>query len=531
MTKQLLYDKEARKKLKEGVDIVANAVKVTLGPKGRNVVISRPHKGEPDIVNDGATIARNIVLKDLFQEQGVELIKSIAIKTEASAGDGTTTSAILAQSLIEFGLQAIAQGANPVLLKKGIETATQTVIEELKKMAIEVKPEDLNKIAILSAEDEQIGNTIAEIIQKYGKDAAISVEDGGVPGISYEAIEGYKFESGWISPYMVNRPEKFQTIIEDPVIAILDRRITMVTDLIPLIEIINKQFGKTEAVIIAEAIEGEALATLLLNKMQGRFLVLGINAPSFGKRRKDTLEDMAIFTGATVIAAEAGMTMKDVKPEMFGRAKKIISTREETVIIGGAGSSEEVDERVNQLKYLHDQTDNTPEYYLRELEDRIGKLTGTAVILRIGYDSHAEATYKKLKVEDTIAATKAAIEEGILPGGGSPFFWLAYNVNLTSKTSDEQDGINTVMGALQEPIKQLIKNSGGEVDKIINEIGLLKDYKMGYNALTGKIVNLLEENIVDPLKVERLALINAVSVAKTLLTAEVVIVDEPEEKK
>lgn len=537
MSKQLLFNEEARRKLKEGVDIAANAVKITLGPKGRNVVIARPHKGEPDVVNDGATIVRNIAIKDPFQEQGVQLVKSVAIKTESTAGDGTTTSAILAQAIVNSGLRAISNGANPVLLKKGIEMAVDATVKFLKERAIEVKPKELSRIANMSAEDEQIGNTISEVFTKYGKDVAISVEDSEIPGIHYDMIEGYKFERGWASPYFINRPERFETAIEDAYVVILDRKLTVANDIVHLIKTVKEQ-GVNELVIIAEEITGDALATLVINRVKGIFVGLAINAPGFGKQRADLLDDMAMFTGATKISAEMGMRMEDIKIEMFGKCKVVISNREETALIGGAGSQEEIEERVKQLEFLLEQNkDGGTEYFEKQLKERIGKLTGKAAILKIGYDSKAEATYKKLKIEDTIAATRAALEEGILPGGGTQYLWASKSlpIKLEGENPDVQLGIKIVAEALREPVKQLALNSGLNPDSVIDKIFSTGDIQesitMGFNVLTGEYVNLLEAGIVDPLKVERMAISNAASVAKTLLTADVVIVDEPEEKK
>ena len=464
--KQLIFGKQAREKLKEGVDLVANAVKITLGPKGRNVVISRPHKGEPDIVNDGATIARNIAVKDPYAEQGVELVRSIALKTESSAGDGTTTATILAQSMVEEGLKAVDNGVNPVLLKKGIEIGVEKAIEYLKSKAVPIEPEDLSKIATLCAEDEIIGNTIAEIFNKYGKEAVITVEETGATGVNYDVVDGYEFDKGWCSPYFINRSDRFDAVLEDIPIAIFDRKITMAADIIPLFELCKTQLGKSEMVLIAEEIIGDALATAVVNKMQGRFSCLCINAPGWGKQRADMLEDIAIFTGGMKISAEMALAMNKVTADMFGRAKKVISNREKTAIIGGAGDKKELDERINQLKLLVEDAElskDLTEYSRKQWKERIGKLTGTAVILRIGYDSNTEATYKKLKIEDTIAATRAALEEGILPGAGKAYLEASDMLNEFDSKYYEKDiatGIWIVQQALREPFYQLAVNSG-----------------------------------------------------------------------
>lgn len=531
MPKILKYEKDARESLKRGIDTVANAVKVTLGPKGRNVLIGRPHRGEPDITNDGATIARNITVEDPFEEQGVQLLKSVASRTESNAGDGTTTSSILAQAMVGEGLKVVDEGANPVLLRKGIELAVEQATEYLKSKAKPVTPEELPRIATLSAEDEEIGGTIAKILNDYGKDASITVEDGSY-GISYEMVDGYKFDKGWASPYLMNRHDRFESVLEDAYILILNQRIAMVDDIVPIVEKFVKETGKREFVLIAEAIEGEALTSLVLSKLQGKFHILAINAPGFGNQRSDILEDIAIFTGATKLGGETGFKPEEIEIGHFGKCQKIIANRETTNIIGGAGSETEVQERVKQLDFLVEQNkDGGTEYFERQLKDRIGKLTGKAAILRIGYDSDIEAKYKKLKIEDTIAATKAALEEGILPGGGIMYLAASKAVEDAFSSTDLEDdvktGIEIVVNALCEPIRQLARNSGGDPDTVMRKV----DERIGFNALTGEFVDMYEASIFDPLKVERLALINAASVAKTLLTAEVLIVDKPEEKK
>ena len=527
-TKEIFFGKIARSKLVEGLDIVANAVKVTLGPKGRNVVIaSNP---EPQIVNDGATIARSIVLADQGQEQGAKLIKSIALKTETLTGDGTTTATILTQALVHEGLKAIEDGADPILLKKGIEEATEIAIEHLKSKSVPVSDEMLAHVACLSAEDKDLGNAVADIFKNHGKDAVVSIEESTNPGLSSEITQGYKLERGMVSPYMVTRSDKLEAVLEDVYVAVVNQRINSVDDLLPVLKVAMEELKESKLVLVAEEVTGDALATLVVNQIEGKFTGLAVNVTGLGYQAEH-LGDIAIFTGATKIGPEVGTGIKDINGLMLGKCKKVVATRESTIFIGGQGTEEKVNGRLKQLSSLLQEAESKNDQIAsKEIKDRIAKIEGKVAVLRVGGNSHVETNYKKLKAEDTIAATRAALEEGVLPGGGTQYLMasLAIKEKVGDSKEDEDHiaGMKVVEEALQRPIKQLAENSGVNPAGVVERI----NESVGFNALTGEYGNLFKAGVIDPLKVERLALVNAVSVAKILLTAEALIVNENEDK-
>lgn len=527
MAKQLKFGEQARISMKNGVDTLANAVKITLGPKGRNVVLDKGF-GSPIITNDGVTIAKEIELKDKFENIGADIVKEVASKTNDIAGDGTTTATLLAQAIITEGLRNVAAGASPLALKRGIELAVETVVTHLKnKLAKKItSQEEIAQVAAISAKDPDIGAKIAEIINKIGKEAVITVEESQTFGLNYEIVEGLQFDRGYISPYMVTNTERMEAGYTDPYILITDRKISSIKDIVPLLEKIS-QAGKRELVIIADEIDGDALATLVVNKLRGNFSALGLKAPGFGDRKKEMLEDIATITGGQVIAEEKGMKLETVELAMLGRAGKVVSTKEHTTIVGGKGKKTDIDKRANQIKSQLAQT--TSSFDKEKLRERLAKLSGGIAVIKVGAATEVEQKEKQHRTEDAVQATKAAMEEGIVPGGGVALIRGTSSLDSLKVEGDEKTGVDIIRRALQMPLWQIAQNAGQHGSVVVEEVKK-QTGSMGYNADTDKYGDLIKWGIIDPVKVTRSALQNAASAAAMFLTTEAVITDIPEEK-
>ncbi|MFA6423011.1 MAG: chaperonin GroEL [Patescibacteria group bacterium] len=526
MAKQIQYSDQARKGLQAGINILADAVKVTLGPKGRNVVLDKGF-GSPTITNDGVTIAREIELEDKFENMGAQLIKEVATKTNDVAGDGTTTATILAQAMINEGIRFVTAGANPMSIKRGIEKGTQILIEALKDNTEEVEgKEEIAQVASISANDKEIGETIAEIMDEVGRDGVITVEESQTFGITKEIVEGMQFNNGYISHYMVTDSSRMEAVIEDSYILITDKKISAVNDIVPVLENLA-QSGKKNLVIIAEDIDGEALATLILNKLRGIINVLAVKAPGFGDNRKEMLSDIATLTGGHVISEDLGIKMDSVTIDQLGRARKIISDKENTTIIAGAGELLKIKERIDQIRNQISKTTST--YDREKLQERLAKLSGKVGVLKVGAATELELKEKKLRIDDAVSATKAAIEEGIVSGGGIAYVDALSKFKSVELEGDEQLGIQILRKALETPIRQIATNAGKDGSVIIEEVRR-QEAGIGYDAARDEYVNMIEEGIIDPLKVTRSALQNAASVAGMVLTTETVVTDIPESK-
>ncbi len=522
MAKQIIYGEEARKALERGINQLADTVKITLGPKGRNVVLDKKF-GAPLITNDGVSIAKEIELEAPFENMGAQLVKEVATKTNDVAGDGTTTATLLAQALVREGLKNIAAGANPMIVRKGIAMAVATAVEEIKKNSRKIKgKEDIARVAANSAADEYIGTLIADAMEKVTADGVITVEESKTAETMCEVVEGMQFDRGYISPYMVTDTDKMEAVIDDAYILITDKKISSIQDLLPLLEQIVQQ-GK-KLVIVAEDIEGEALTTLVLNKLRGTFTCVAVKAPGFGDRRKAMLQDIAILTGGEVISDELGLDLKETTIFQLGRAKQVKIQKENTIIVDGAGDKEAIKARVSQIKAQIAET--TSEFDKEKLQERLAKLSGGVAVLRVGAATETEMKEKKLRIEDALAATKAAVEEGIVAGGGTAFLnALPAVAKLVAKTEgDEKTGVKIVLKALEEPVRQIAKNAGVEGSVIVDKV-LSQKKNVGYNALTEEYVDMLETGIVDPTKVTRNALQNAASVASMVLTTESLVAD------
>ena len=533
MAKQIHFDENAREGLKHGVDQLANAVKVTIGPRGRNVVLDKGF-GAPIITNDGVTIAKEIELPDKDENVGVELVKQVAEKTNDAAGDGTTTATVLAQSMFNEGLKNLAAGANPMVLRKGIDEATQVAADSLSEQQRDVKGrEEISQVATISAQDEEVGTLIADVMEKVSKDGVITVEESQTLGLESEVVEGLQFDKGYISPYMVTNSEKMEAELKDPHILITDKKISAVADLLPLLEKLM-QAGKKELVIIAEDLEAEALATVVVNKIRGTFHALAVKAPGFGDRRKEMLEDIATVTGGKVISEEVGMKLENAELDMLGRADRIFATKDETTIVGGKGEQGAIDARVNQIKQAIER--ETSDFDKEKLQERLGKLASGVAVIRVGAATETEQKEKQHRVEDAVSATKAAVEEGIVPGGGLALLAAAEKVaQATAAKKGEVDhdhvtGMQLVQKALEEPTRQIAVNAGREGSVIVEEIRK-QDFKVGYNAQDHTYVDMFEAGIVDPKMVTRSTLQNAASIDSIMLTTEATVTDIPEEKK
>ena len=524
MAKEILFNEEARRALGRGVDQLANAVKVTLGPKGRNVVLDKKF-GSPTITNDGVTIARDIELPDPFENMGAQLVKEVATKTNDVAGDGTTTATVLAQAMIQEGMRNVAAGANPMILKKGIETAVKTLVEEIKKRSIKVSGKaEIAQVASVSAADEEIGGLIAEAMEKVGNDGVITVEESKGLQTALNVVEGMQFDRGYISPYMVTDPDRMEAVMDNPYILITDRKISAIADMLPTLEKVVK-VGK-ELLIIAEDVEGEALATLVVNRLRGTFKAVAVKAPGFGDRRKAMLEDIAILTGGTVITEDMGRKLDSVELEDLGTARQVRITKDETTIIDGAGDKDVIAKRVNQIRAQVKETSS--DFDREKLQERLAKLSGGVAVIEVGAATEVEMKDKKLRIEDALNATRAAVEEGIVAGGGTTFIDIIPALNTLEATGDVQTGINLVKRAVEEPLRQIAYNAGLEGSVVVEKVKNT-EAGVGFNALTEEYIDMVKAGIVDPAKVTRSALQNAASIASLVLTTETIVADKVDE--
>src|SRR5665213_2285154 len=524
--KELKFGSEARKALEAGVDAVANAVKVTLGPKGRYVVLDKKF-GAPTITNDGVTIAREIEVEDVFQNQGAQLVREVATATNDVAGDGTTTATVLAQAIVRQGLKNVAAGANPLALKRGIEQAVEQVVKNIELQSKEISGKDqIARVATISAGDDEIGDVIADAIDKVGKDGVVNVEEGQTFGMDLEFTEGMQFDKGYISPYMVTDQERMEAVLEDPYVLIANSKIGSVRDILPVLEQVI-QSGRP-LLIIAEDVEGESLATLVVNKLRGTFTGVAVKAPGFGDRRKRMLEDIAILTNAEVITEEMGLKLENTQLSQLGRARKIVVDKDTTTIVDGAGDSDAIKGRINQIKSEIENTDS--DFDREKLQERLAKLSGGVAVVKVGAATETEMKEKKHRVEDALQATRAALEEGIVPGGGVALLEASAAVKLDEiAEEDEKTGAKIVLRALEEPLRQIAENAGLEGSVVVNDVRKAKK-GFGLNAATGEIVDLIAAGIIDPAMVTRSALQNAASIAKNILTTEAIVAEVPEKE-
>jgi chaperonin GroEL len=524
--KQLVFDVEARRKLKAGVDALANALRVTLGPRGRNVILERKF-GPPAVVDDGVSVAKEIELKDPFENLGAHLAREVATKTNDVAGDGTTTATVLAQAIVREGMKNVAAGANPMALKTGLERGVETVIEALRDMARPVAgKEQIAQVATISGHDIEIGRIIADVMEKVGKDGVITVEEGKGISMETEYVEGMQLDRGYVSPYFVTNAERMEAVIDDPYILITDKRISAVADLLPVLERIL-QVTKN-IVLVSDDCEGEALATLVVNKLRGTISALAVKAPSFGDRRKAILEDIAILTGGTFITEEMGRKLDNVQVSDLGRARRVVATKEDTVIIEGHGSDEAIQGRIKQIKAQVD--DAASEFDREKLQERLAKLAGGVAVVKVGAPTEVELKEKKLRVEDALSATRAAVEEGIVAGGGVALLRAVGSLDKLDKelTGDALTGAHILKKALEEPLRLIVENAGKEGSVVANAVRLNKDAEWGYDAAVGEFGNMFEKGIIDPVKVTRSALENAASIAALVLTTESLVTEIPE---
>ncbi len=544
MSKQIIFNEKAREALKRGVDTLADTVKVTLGPRGRNVVLEKGY-GAPTITNDGVSIAKEIELEDKFENMGAEIIKEVASKTNDAAGDGTTTAVILAQAIVNEGLEASVSGISPLGVKIGIESAAEEVVKALKKMAKEIKnKEEIAQVATISAESDEFGKIIADTIDKVGKDGVVTVEESQSFGIESEVVKGLQFDKGYVSPYMITDPERMEAVYNDPLILITDKKISSINEILPLLENLAKA-GKKELVIIADDLDGEALTTLVVNKLRGTFNALAIKAPGYGDRKKEMLQDIAIVTGAKVISEEVGMKLENAELNMLGRARKIIASKDNATIVGGKGKKDEIEKRVEQVRTQIKNTDS--EFDREKLAERLAKLSGGVAVIKVGAATETEMKYKKMKLEDAVEATRAAIEEGIVSGGGTALVKAGAIVEKDFKDkkikSPSKDiakefeiGFGILLRSVERPMKQIVDNAGIQeggvvVSKIKDEVAKDPASKIGFNVSSNEIVpDMLKKGIIDPVKVTRTALQNASSAAAMFLTTEAAVADIPKEK-
>ncbi|MDR1194384.1 MAG: chaperonin GroEL [Peptococcaceae bacterium] len=525
MAKEMLFAEDARKALEKGVNTLADAVKITMGPKGRNVVLAAKF-GSPTITNDGVTIARDIDLEDPFENLGAQLVKEVATKTNDVAGDGTTTATLLAQAIIREGLKNVAAGANPMILKKGIEQAVEAAVKEIHKTAKNIESKEaISQVATISASDAKIGDLIADAMEKVGNDGVITVEESQTMSTQLEVVEGMQFDRGYVSAYMATDTDKMEANLSDALILITDKKVSNIQEVLPVLEQVVK-LGKP-LLLIADEIEGEALATLILNKLRGTFTCVAVKAPGFGDRRKDMLKDIAILTGGEVVSEELGIKLENATLDMLGTAAKIRVGKENTTIVEGKGEKAEIEARINQIKNLME--DTTSEFEKEKYQERLAKLAGGVAVIQVGAATETELKEKKHRIEDALAATRAAVEEGIVAGGGAALLHAQSVLKgLSSKDPDEDTGIKIIRKALEEPIKQIAFNAGAEGSVVVEKVKAEKA-GVGYNALTGKYEDMIKAGIVDPAKVTRSALQNAASIAAMLLTTECLVVDKPEE--
>ncbi len=532
MAKQLKFSEEARRSLKTGIDVVVKSVATTLGPKGRNVAIDRKF-GSPTITHDGVTVAKEIELEDPFENMGAQLLKEAATKTNDIAGDGTTTSTVLAHAIVTEGLKNLAAGANPMLLKRGIEAAAKTVSDAIIEQAIDITTkEEIANVATISAQEREIGELIAEVMDKVGKDGVITVEESRGLEFETEYVEGMQFDRGYISPYFVTDPENMEAVIEEPHILVHDKKISAAADIVPLLEKLV-QVGKRELVIIAEDIDGEALATLVLNKLRGMLNVLAVKAPGFGDRRKAMLQDIATLTGATVISEETGRKLETVTIQDLGQAEKVSSTKDDTTVVGGKGDTDAIKGRIEQIRVEID--NSTSDYDREKLQERLAKLSGGVAIIRVGAATETELKEKKHRVEDALSATRAAVEEGIVPGGGVALINAIKALEgLHMESTDAQIGVKIVRDSLEIPMRKIASNAGQDGSVVVENVRKTQEKEdnkhIGYDVLTEKYVDMIEDGVIDPAKVTRGALDNAASIAAMILTTEALITDIPEDE-
>jgi len=527
MAKQIIYDEEARRALERGVNSLAHTVTVTLGPKGRNVVLDKKF-GSPQITNDGVTIAREIELEDPFENMGAQLVKEVATKTNDVAGDGTTTATLLAQAIIRDGLKNIAAGANPMIMRRGIEKAVQAVVSELENMSVPVETrEDISHVAAISADDESIGNLIADAMEKVGKDGVITVEESKGFTTDLKVVEGMQFDRGYISPYMVTDTERMEAVLEEPYILLTDRKVSNIHDLLPLLEKIVQQ-GKA-LLLVAEDVEGEALATLVVNKLRGTFTCVAVKAPGFGDRRKAMLEDIAVLTGGQVVSEDLGIELKNVEMDMLGRARQVRISKEESVIVDGYGDTEEIKKRINQIRTQIE--DTTSDFDKEKLQERLAKLAGGVAVIEVGAATETEMKEKKLRIEDALSATRAAVEEGIVSGGGIVYLNVIRVLDKLDKEleGDEATGMQIVKRSLEDPVRVIADNAGAEGSVIVEKLKS-EEEGVGFNVMNNKFENMIKAGIVDPTKVARSAIQNAASISALFLTTEAVVTDIPEKE-
>jgi chaperonin GroEL len=525
VSKEIKFGEEARRSLERGVDALANAVRVTLGPKGRNVVLDRKF-GSPTITNDGVTIARDIDLEDPWENLGCQLVKEVAIKTNDVAGDGTTTATVLAQAMIKEGLKNVAAGANPMIMRRGIEKAVKASVEEIEKISKPVESkESIAQVAAISADDPEIGQLIADAMEKVGRDGVITVEESQSVGTYLDVVEGMSFDRGYISPYMITNTEKMEAVLEEPYILISDKKITAITEVLPVLEKVVKT-GKP-LLLIAEEIEGEALATLVVNKLRGTFNCVAVKAPAFGERRKAMLEDIAILTKGQVASEDIGVKLENVDIDMLGKARQVVVKKDETIIVDGAGSEEEVKARIANIKSRIDETDS--EYDKEKLQERMAKLSGGVAVIQVGAATETELKERKHRIEDALAATQAAVEEGIVSGGGTALINVIASIEKVQVEGDELTGLNLVKKAMEEPLRQIANNAGVEGSVVVEKVKEA-EVGIGYNALTNVYENMIKAGIIDPAKVTRSAVQNAASIAAMVLTTEAVVSETGEDE-
>jgi chaperonin GroEL len=523
--KELKFSEDARRALLRGVDTLADAVKVTLGPKGRYVVLDKKF-GAPTITNDGVTIAREIEVEDVFENQGAQLVREVATATNDVAGDGTTTATVLAQAIVHEGLKNVSAGANPMALKRGIERAVSAVVDNIKSQSKEISgKEDIARVATISARDREIGDAIADAIEKVGKDGVVNVEEGQTFGLELEFTEGMQFDKGYLSPYMITDSERMEAVLDDPYILIANQKIGAVKDILPVLEGVI-QAGRP-LLIVAEDVEGESLATIVVNKLRGTFQAVAVKAPGFGDRRKRMLEDIAILSGGEVITEEMGLKLENTQLSQLGRARKVVVDKDSTTIIDGAGESDQIKGRIKQIKSEIDTTDS--DFDREKLQERLAKLAGGVAVIKVGAATETEMKEKKHRVEDAVQATRAALEEGIVPGGGVALLAAAKAIKLEEYSDDEATGARIIRRALEEPIRQLAENAGLEGSVVVNEIRSAKP-GFGLNVETGETVDLVKSGIIDPAMVTRSALQNAASIAKNIITTEAVVAEAPEKQ-
>jgi len=531
MAKQLIFDENARRSLKRGVDVLANAVSTTLGPKGRNVALDKKY-GAPTVTHDGVTVAKEIELEDPFENMGAQLLKEAATKTNDIAGDGTTTATVLAQIIVHEGLKNVAAGANPMLIKHGLEKGVDAVVNQLKEMAIEVNKHDqIAQVATISAQDPEIGNLIADVMDKVGKDGVITVEESKSLSFETEYVEGMQFDRGYISPYFITQPDRMESEVKDAYLLVYDKKISSAQDIIPLLERLVQR-GKRDLVIIAEDVDGEALATLVLNKLRGMLNVLAIKAPGFGDRRKAMLQDIATLTNAIVISEETGRKLEGVTIDDLGRAGRVVSTKDDTTIIEGAGDEKAIKGRIEEIRIEIDKS--TSDYDKEKLQERLAKLVGGVAVIRVGAATETELKEKKHRVEDALSATRAAVDEGIVPGGGVALIQAVKALNdIKMDHADEQVGVTILRRALEEPMRRIVENAGADGSVVIETVRrMVKDKKhIGYDVISGEYTDMIKAGIIDPVKVTRGALQNAASIAAMILTTEALVTDIPEKKE